>query len=1696
MATSEVPAAPAPSVPIAIVGISAVMPGAVDADAFWRNVLEGRDMLTDVPPSRWLLEDFYDPDQAAPDKTYARRGAFLPEVDFDPMAFGLPPNNLPATDTAQLLALVAAERVLADAVGSRNGLPDGDRVSVILGSASLELLGELAARLGRPLWQRGLRRHGLSEEQAQAVCEDIAAQWVPWQEASFPGLLSNVVAGRIANRFDLQGSNYTVDAACASSLAALSAAVDDLVLGRADLAITGGVDTLNDPMMFVAFSKTPALSPTGDCRPFAEGADGTMLGEGLALFALKRLTDAERDGNHVYAVIRGVGSSSDGRSTSIYAPLATGQARALRRAYAAAGYGPGTVGLVEAHGTATAAGDLAEVAALRTVFEESGRADRQWCALGSVKSQVGHTKAAAGAAGLLKATLALHHKVLPATIKADRPNPELGLEQGPFHLNTTTRPWVHGAAHPRRAGVSSFGFGGTNFHVTLEEFVPSGDGGSRAAPRSLARPTELMVVSAGSPGELLSRCGEYLEKAEEGSALPALARASQREFKAGDEARLAVVATDAEDLAAKLRQVLARVREKPDASFVSPTGTHYGRGRDGVGRIAFLFPGQGSQYLGMGTDLAVHFPQAQRVWDRVDRLVLGDVQLSQVVFPPAAFTDHEQAAQRARLTATEWAQPAIAAHCLALLELLEDLGLRPDCAAGHSFGELLALHTARACDTETLLDLARRRGELMRDAAARPGAMLAVDATAENVTGLITGCGLDEAWVAGHNGPRQVTVSGSSEAIATLEAACGAAGRVTRRLDTATGFHSPLVAAAAGPLLDHLCAVPVRAPLIDVYGNAEAARYPVEPYAVRQLVARQLVEPVRFAQMIAAMYADGVRTFVEVGPGNTLTGLLAGILDGSDHLAISLDRVGRHGVTSLHDALGRLSAAGVPITFDALWAPHGAEREEPRPLSAAAVKISGGNLGKPYPATTDPAPAEASIAPAPWFIEPPAPTTEPRGDHSQPVPPQRPAPAMFPSPEPGTPNADLLTALVELQRQTAEAHAAYLRMAEQSVTAITTLLGTGAEFTTADSGREPSAGPALIPAPTTVSPEPLAPPMAAPPVPAPAAQPTEPPPPRAPLPAAPEPDDVEALVLSAVAQHTGYPVELLGPQMELDTDLGIDSITRVQILATLRPLVPKPAAAAETGLAELMALRTVGDIAARMRELAAGEPAPDPAHASGEGAFPLTRMTFQEVRSARDGSALPGLGHATVVIVDHGDGLAPALADELTARDIPAEVSSTVPPQATAVVLLGGLAKIGSPEEALAVQRAAFHTARAIAPRLSAEGGVLVTVQDTGGDFGSTATDPTRAWLGGLAALARTAAREWPKASVKAIDCERADRDARTIARDLADELLLGGATQTVGLIADGRRLTPGLAEERLEPGPPADLGPDPVIVATGGGRGITAAALRALAGRYRARFLLLGRTELLDEPTDLAAATTETDLARLLAVPGPTGTAPTPAQLRATVRQVTACREIRATLAALEQAGSQARYAAVDIRDQAELNAELDRVRADWGPVTGVLHGAGVLADKLIVEKTDEQFDRVFDTKVEGLRALLAATADDPLRLLHVFSSVSAVFGNAGQCDYAMANQTLHQVVLAEQKRRPDCQVRALIWGPWQGGMITPAVAEHLREQAVPLISWQAGTDAYLAETTSTTPPVQVALTAGTRPDAAAEVSGDHLAR
>ncbi|MEO6951143.1 MAG: beta-ketoacyl synthase N-terminal-like domain-containing protein, partial [Polyangia bacterium] len=1487
------------SSPIAVVGVAALFPGSIDNVGFWRDIVAGKDLITDVPPSHWLVEDYYDADPKARDKTYAKRGAFLPEVDFDALAWGVPPSIVPGTDTTQLLALIVAQRVLEDALGTKWKDMPRDRVSVILGVTSAQdLLGSMVSRLQRPVWRKALREIGLPESTVDKACDQIASQYVEWQESTFPGLLGNVVAGRIANRLDLGGTNCITDAACASSFSALQMAVSELRLGESDLVITGGADTMNDIFMYVCFSKTPALSPTGDCRPFSDQADGTMLGEGIGMVALKRLEDAERDGDKIYAVLAGVGSSSDGRSKSVYAPVASGQAKALRRAYAQAGYGPETVGLMEAHGTGTRAGDAAEFEALRTVFDESGRTDRGWCALGTVKSQVGHTKAASGAAGLFKAVMALHHGVLPPTIKVERPDPKLAIDESPFHLNTVARPWVRGE-HPRRASVSSFGFGGSNFHITLQEYTGASKPG-RIRPGG----GEVVLLSASAPALLAAQCRALAVDASRAGMLAYLARSTQESFDASLAARLCVYAETDAELAEKLVQAAVLVERGEDVTV--PGGIEYANGAADE-RVAFLFPGQGSQYIGMGADVTMALPAALRSWDESGSVALADERLDDVVFPRPAFDEAARTAQQAKLTATEWAQPALAATSLAHLAVLRSLGVTPTVLAGHSFGELIALHAAGVMSAESLLKLARRRGELMRETARVPGSMISVAASeAELPT-------LRDVVVANYNSPRQLVLSGATDAIEAALRVVTEAGLSATRLDVATAFHSPLVTPAVAPLRSFLSTIEVSSPALDVYANASAAPYPREADAIRDQIANQLAVPVRFVEQIEAMYARGVRTFVEVGAGRVLTNLVGHILKKRPHRAIALDRKGRPGLATLSQALGALSVAGVPMAYAKLWSDFG-RTEDPRTIEKPkmTMKLSGANHGKVYP----PAGGAAALPPpnpelAPVIVAAPVAATQavvaPAADASV----QLAWVAAFQETQRQTAEAH-----AAYQRSTAEVHAAFLRSADASLAGLAQLLGGALPA--------PVMAAAAVPTPPVMRAMPSAAVPAAPVrlaatpvrVPAPPARAAA-----APVVAAPPSMSIESLstlMVAIVAEKTGYPAETIGLDLDLEADLGVDSIKRVEILSattdrapglpklnaakmatlrTLREIVahlrehlgesPAPVAVAAVAapivdtaaLSKLMLAvvaektgyppETIGldldleadlgvdsikrvEILSATTERAPGLPKLDAAkmatlrtlrqivaylesagtapatHVPVVVAAPVTRAVVRAVSTPAVGLGTPGLlGARRLVVTDDGAGTAQALVALLVERGCNAVVVAEVPPDADAVILLAGLQPAHDPEAATSASREAFRAARAVARRYTDEGGTFVTVQDTGGDFGLSGS--VRAWLAAPSALARTAALEWPRAVVRALDVERGGRSSGEVARVIVAELLDGGLEPAVGLCANGERIVPTLATTSVEQGA-LRVDERSVVVASGGARGVTAACLVELA--------------------------------------------------------------------------------------------------------------------------------------------------------------------------------------------------------------------------------------------------------------------------
>jgi acyl carrier protein len=549
--------------------------------------------------------------------------------------------------------------------------------------------------------------------------------------------------------------------------------------------------------------------------------------------------------------------------------------------------------------------------------------------------------------------------------------------------------------------------------------------------------------------------------------------------------------------------------------------------------------------------------------------------------------------------------------------------------------------------------------------------------------------------------------------------------------------------------------------------------------------------------------------------------------------------------------------------------------------------------------------------------------------------------------------------------------------------------------------------------------------------------------------------DHQAVLLEVVADKTGYPASMLTLDMELEAGLGIDSIKRVEILAALQQKIP---ALADLDTGRLAALNTLGEILAFALDASGVASSPSGAAAVvGPAAPGLQRFEVRSAPARSSGLATPGLFAAAPLYLLGGAAIAAALAVRLEAAGIDVRVVDVLPADACSAVLLGALdADADDVAAQAAVNEAAFLALQPCADTMAAQGNLLVTVQDTGGDFGLGGAMGARAWSTGIAALAKTAALEWPHVSVKAIDIACDGRGSDAIAEALALELLAGGPQLEAGLLASGERVAPVLRGSQSTIPAPAILANDGVVVVSGGARGVTAECLAALAGRVPGvKLAILGRTPLRDEPAGLAACATDAELkGTLLARHKADGHTPTPTALGAEVRELLAQRELRANLARFEALGASVRYMAVDVVDAAAVRQVLDGIRTEFGPIRGLVHAAGVLADKEIRRKTLPQFQHVFSTKVDGLHNLLAATHDDALTHIVCFSSVAAWRGNVGQADYAMANEVLNRVCAAERARRgAACLVKSIGWGPWAGGMVGANLEQHFAAMGVALI-------------------------------------------
>ncbi|MFB4308749.1 beta-ketoacyl synthase N-terminal-like domain-containing protein [Actinomadura sp. GTD37] len=859
--------------PIAIVGAGAVFPGAGSAAELWRNVLAGFDAITEVPPGRWDPALYYDPDAYArapeSDRFYCRRGGFVDEVaTFDPARFGILPAAVPGMEPDQLLALRTAGDAIADAGGDER-LPDRSRIGVVIGRGgyitpgvarhdqrvrtSHQVAGILA-ELMPGLGERRLR------EIRRAFCERLG----PDGGDAPIGLVPSLAASRIAGAFDLHGPAYTLDAACASSLLAVEHAVRALRGGQADAMLAGAVHHAHHATLWSVFSQLRALSPSETIRPFDRSADGTLLAEGTGIVLLKRLSDAERAGDRIHAVVLGAGSSSDGRAASMMSPLVAGQVLAVERAWRDAGLdpaAPGAVGLVEAHGTGAPAADEAELATLRRVFGAGGGAGGGTgggsggppIGLGTVKSMIGHAMPAAGMAGLIKAAFALRDGVLPPTLHVDDPHP--ALEDGRLRLVREAAEWERHVG-PRRAVVNAFGFGGANAHLVLQE--PPSSAVRRSRRRKLDTPQDgeaVLRLAARTTGELAE----------------ALA--------VSDDELLARASGDVPDLPCRLAIVGPTPRRLDLARAVVQRGTAW-RGRSDVwfsprpllaegGRLAFLFPGFEPCFDPRVDDVAEHFG-----------------------LPRPGLTG--------RTDLLGHAADVLAAGRL-LTAALARLGVEAEVVAGHGVGEWAAMAAAGVCDADALV----------RD----------LDGAALDVPDVLygtLGCGAAQAreaaaagsgvFVSHDNCPHQSVVCGPAEAVREILGRLASEGVLGRELPFRTGFHTPLAEAYEKQLRHSFEGLEIREPRVPLWSASTAAPFPRGPEAVRDLAVRHLLEPVRFSELIEELYgAAHVRAFVQVGPGG-LTGFVADRLGDREHLAMSVNVPKRDGMAQLRRVVAALWA--------------------------------------------------------------------------------------------------------------------------------------------------------------------------------------------------------------------------------------------------------------------------------------------------------------------------------------------------------------------------------------------------------------------------------------------------------------------------------------------------------------------------------------------------------------------------------------------------------------------------------------------------------------------------------------------------------------------------------------------------------------------------------------------------------------------
>lgn len=1598
----DIPEYPAKPMDIAIVGMECIFPDAKNKDEYWRNLFIGKNTITEVPDTRWNKELFYKPDVRDTDYSTSKWGGFIPAIDFDPLEFGITPQSLSSIEPVQLLSLYVAKRALEDAGYTNLSDVDLDNTSVFFGTeGATDLAYTYSIRSGL------MQLFGSLPDEINEALPKLT-------EDSFPGVLSNVVAGRIANRLNLGGRNYTVDAACASSLAAMDVACQELSSGRSDMVLAGGADFHNGINDFLMFSSTYALSKKGCSASFSDEADGIVLGEGIGVVVLKRLEDAKRDGNKIYAVIKAIEGSSDGRSLGLTAPNRKGQINALERTYRRAGILPSQVGFVEAHGTGTVVGDRTELSALTDVFVDTG-ATRNQTYLGSVKTQIGHAKCAAGIAGLIKATLSVQHGLIPPISHMNKPNGYYDERTNPFVFNTNLALWK---SEKRIAGVSAFGFGGTNFHMVIENYP---ENKANENPPLEIWPSELFVFR----GKTLDDAKGQMQKIKDlltlNNNLILRDVAHTLAVYSKENIHISIVASNADELLSKIEIALEGKRD---------FNVFYRDEKDG--KVAFLFSGQGSQRINMGIDLFAAIPSMRRMLEE-------NPQYEDILFPKTAFDDETKKKQQKTITDTRNAQPLLGIIDFAIAEYLQSLGIKPDMVAGHSYGEVAALCFAGAFAPENLVSLSRERAQAILDAIEEDqGKMAAISNVSEQeLKDLLAN--ETEVWAVNYNSPKQIVLAGTSKGIIDFIGKATEKGIACKEINVACAFHSPLLAKSKELYANVLKSISFKKPKIQVWSNTTAEVYPTKATEIKERLSEHLIKPVLFSKQLENMYNAGARIFVEAGPGRVLTGLAQNTL-GDDIIAIQTENKGSEGITYLLKALGQYLSTGKEFNLEKLF--------EGRRISH--IDIDDIEQYK----------KKSTV----WFID---------GQNAIPSDKKMLSGEIYPITKIFTQNLakdmfsgnanpdkvmleymDSLKKLIDNQREMIQNQRDVMLSyfgqydpvprtpVQRYQNPIVIEEQREIEDAVAEQIPEDSANTLDISSLTT--------------------------------------EQLKEIVLEVVSDKTGYPPEMLDMDMDMEADLSIDSIKRMEIIGGLREKITFPEKLSEVeGIIEKMAaIKTLRSLIAWIEEIGQmdfstiaskdNDSTDTPAEKEAD-APAAANVVVDENELARlcfDLTESPLTKENTVPI----EGKYFALTDDTGENSYAAAIKEELEKQGAKVDLITKATKKLSKYDGLIFLNVSsspeHYTIENLFKFLKAGDMDRLKWIFSFSDLTSKALKEKKikgiANIQGFPGFIKSLMHEYPDTNFRVVD-SHTPFDIATLPQIVADELSVQAKFPEV-IYREQKRYQFDIkaGEVNVNGSATLDLNKDSVVLVLGGAQGITPELVSQMSLDYPCTYILVGRTSQLEDAEKYHSLKTKDEIRKYLIMEeGMT----VPAEIEKRLQVIFKSNQISLAIEKITTAGGKAVYKSVDAKNTKEFKAFIKEIKNEYTKIDGVIHAAGILEDKLFVDKTWESFENVYLTKVNPLDVIVNTLLPD-LKFLVMFSSVSSAFGNRGQSDYAAGNSVFDLLSIILLEKKIPTKVLSFNWGPWKGaGMVSPLLEDEFKKRGVSMIPLKEGGEFFVKE-------------------------------